>query len=260
MNTIVLSWNTGNELNSHAVRSEVFDREADIAVFPEASDEQGVYADTYQAFANNGYTLRAVDYDDDDNRLDQHQLAVAVKTGLMLHPGADLRPVGMGGRMALQVSLGHTDVLGLHLDDRSESRRQHQATYVARLVRSHAVMLGDFNATHGTDPWSLALRLAEPLVRGSSSNYGTNLRKRTPRESLQAAGQMASGKTLKALKSVGFKDAARRQQPTIKRGPVRLALDHILTRGEVGVVKPTTTIDTEGLTEHSIIMAELTLP
>src|SRR5579875_3459027 len=96
MNTVVLSWNTGNELNSHAVRSVVFDREADIAVFPEASDGNGLYADTYQAFANNGYVLRSVDYDDVDNRLDEHKLAVAVKSEVLLRPGADLRPIGMG--------------------------------------------------------------------------------------------------------------------------------------------------------------------
>ncbi|MBC7764717.1 endonuclease/exonuclease/phosphatase family protein [Microbacteriaceae bacterium] len=123
---------------------------ADIVVIPEFGRKDGIAPQTIEAIAGLSYEYAISDYNDE--RMPALSFAILSKL-----PIVSQHTFGLAGsaRQALQVECRLSDgqlisVIGVHLDDRSESMRKQQITSVVEAVRrvkgQPILVMGDFNA------------------------------------------------------------------------------------------------------------------
>ncbi len=257
--TEIMTHNLRDTLNSRVAQRSILEVGADVIIMPEAASEKhGVENATEQTFSNAGYRLYFVRYGDDDGRADRHYLAMAVKAEL--DDRVRVNSVRLAGRAALALTtIRGEKILGVHFDDRGETRRQAQAKDAIANVGRTALIAGDFNATDGKGLSSAILRLTEPFVRNVETDYIERPFNRTTLENIQAAGQMASGGTIRLFTENGFQDADPARIPTVRRGPIKLQLDHMQYRGDFTLQSPVT-VEAVDYSNHRRILSSFLLP
>lgn len=255
----IVSWNLLDHLNDPLVQHEIINGEPDLGIFPEATAEDvPLEKSTLVTFRNAGYNVFEQKYDDTDGRADRHRLVAIAKPEHI----ADVSSVSLAGRNVFLFNLANgAQFMGGHWDDRTEARRMRMTTEALQWLGRDAIVAGDLNAMHRRGVTTSLLRAARPVANMLPASDPVPGQK-TPR--LQRAGsvgqrltQMASGTTLRAFTNAGFQDADPRKQPTMKKGPIAVQLDHILYRGNVSVVHPTEASDSQGLSDHLKIQARL---
>lgn len=237
----------------------------DVQVISEAapdSEEGGdVLCDARTYLDRHGYEVVDVPYDDEDNRPDTHRLLMAVRRG-RLERFERLRLAGGTGvgRTALRASLtGGIDVIGVHLDDRTEKTRRLQAASVlgAAAVGRTTILAGDMNAMHRWNAMAVVSRAAG-VLRPLSDRLpvgvpGTEQSPMARMNSLyRRVNDMADGGTMELMKRDGYRDA------DICRFPTKgmLQLDHIMVPENV-YVADLERLDVNGLSDHLAIRADL---
>lgn len=130
-------------------------------------------------------------------------------------------------------------IYGVHFDDRSETERQSAAGTVLADYHdadlNEAVVMGDFNAMHKSDPKSRLPRSLGRVIGGIDVDNYYDASRKIQRFSgrLIRICRMADGGTLSQFTSSGFSDADPRFRATTRRGPVGFQLDHILASAGV---------------------------
>lgn len=253
----VVAWNLRDGVNRPEVYEAIVSAEFDIGIFPEAlAEDERVETDAGNTFAKAGYDGYLQAYDDDDGRLDRHNLLVLARPELVVHADA----VRLAGRSAIFLTLhGGTQVAALHLDNRTEKRRLAQAQAATEKIGATAIMAGDFNSMYPTDAIAHILRAMTPIAEILPAREPG--RRMTPVHRIGSRAQwlteMASGATMLHCAKAGFRDADPSNKPTIKSGLVAVQLDHVIYRGRVTVLEPTVVESGKGLSDHSRIRAKL---
>ena len=257
----IISWNLRDGINDPLIQDEIINCEPDIAVFPEAHAEGSVLEQaTKRAFADAGYAMYDRPYDDDDNRKDRHALVVVAKPELV----QSVTKVHLAGRNALKLTLvgeESTQLLGMHLDDRTEARRGRMAAAAIAGLGPNAIGVGDFNAMYRGAHLAGLLRTVRPLTHLLPSRDPVPGEKTPKLHRLGSLSQrttgMASGQTMQVFTEAGFHDASETHEPTMKKGPLAIELDHIIYRGKVQVVRPTQVTSGQNLSDHRKLSARL---
>jgi len=262
----VAAWNVLDKINDPNIYKNALGQETDIAVFPEAYAEgDKLEQATIDYLRQDGrYELFEHPNGDDDGRKDRHVLLVAAKPELI----ASADSVLLASRYAIGLTLTDgTRFLGVHLDDRSEARRQEQATEALKWLGSTAILAGDFNAMHdGFKARTIrkAGRLVEsqeaipPDVKIEQNDLRSRIAAKKGR--FVSLGQrtvaMASGETMKLLAEADLHDADPTHASTMRKGPFSAQLDHILYRGNIRRTQ-TTRVGQRDPSDHNRVHAKL---
>ena len=222
----IASWNIEGRLSipdskkrgsSQQIVSSIKQLNADILVLLEAHTEKSIKdLKSYQQFIDMGYIIQDIPYEDDtalrtDTYTDRLSLIFLSKL-----PIGKVEIIRLGNlRNAISVVISKTknnksfQVIGLHLDDRSEETRIKQIkdlTKIINLSNIPTIVMGDFNSIHGDDLFP-AKFLQTKFVRKLAHFI-------FPKIALKAV-EMAQGKALKLLISkTNLSDADPKHQPT----------------------------------------------
>lgn len=242
--------------------------DADVLVLLEAHSENSLdNLESVQQLADMGYRLFSVPYQDDlASRSDTytHQLSLMLLSRL---PIDSFKTIRLGDtRNALIATMQDKSkqpfrIIGLHLDDRSESTRLRQVQDLSKIIYESqlpTIVVGDFNAMHGEDLWPAK------LLRSKSSQLLANFI--LPNITLRTI-EMARGETLKLLQiNTGLRDVDTKHRPTTTpkmRGlewmpSIRLIqIDHIFVSNNIKVNR--FKIAHDGGSDHRAITANLTI-
>lgn len=275
MSLKIASWNIEGSLsitdpkvrgNSTQILAMLRELNADIVTVAESYSEDSIDAlAALPQLVALGYRVYSVPYQDD---MALRKDAIALQSSLMLLsklPVRKLESVRLGdfrnGLVAMvEYKSGHLlRVIGVHLDDRLEETRLRQVVDLSKIVKAASlptVVMGDFNAMHGSDLWP-AKFLRSPLMKLLSYIVLPSLSRR--------AVEMARGEALRSLGvSSGLVDADPRHQPTATpkiRGlawmpSIRLIqIDHIFISQSLAVRDYTVAAD--GGADHRAISADI---
>jgi len=239
----IASWNIRDGLSGgtedtsqtmHDVVGRVLKMDADIVMLPEAfkaraRTESGrpaeILALASERLLDEGYDVHRVLYGDADNRKDSHGFALLTRLG---GEADEVSTVELGSRRTLQQYIANLSltVTGVHLDDRRETTRLAQARALLEQSTDNQIILGDFNAMHGSVPLARKLRLVramgasmlpvDPPVNRTSllgkMHYKATLANRLT--------GMADGTTMAMFEAAGYVDEDENRTPT--KGPVQL--------------------------------------
>lgn len=225
--------------------NNLHDIQPDIAIFSEAYriGKEDLLPAIIKNIADLGYTVVYGPYDDLDKRSDAHGILLAIRQG---RSSQALRPrlVRIGGRYIAECWLMDeasgeiVHFLGMHLNDRSEAKRQAELNDLMRLIADEpTVLAGDLNSLHRPDASGLKFikaRVIRRLVKMKLWPISEPTGQPEPmtlarRGSLNfRLAEMASGKTLARLLQAGFRDADAHHTPTYPARHPQAQLDHIL--------------------------------
>lgn len=277
----VAAWNVEGRLAFYLERQEgrgspshilkgIAALDADVIVLPEAYNGTRAAKDVETALKSLGYEWIETPYDDPDR---EEEIALYGKSHIRILSRIGFvskEIVRFGGIRNLPVATvidpdsGElVRIIGVHLEDRSEARRQKQIDDIVSFIKhvpAHTIALGDFNAMWTGIPafllGSLVTSLfARLLPSGDLPSELSRLR------------EMAKGTTMRRLRDeAGLHDADSRHRATVtpkKRNfpylpSVRLCqLDHILFSSTLRATE--FTIYKDRGSDHRAISAEVTV-
>jgi endonuclease/exonuclease/phosphatase family metal-dependent hydrolase len=222
----ITSWNIEGRLShSGAKRRGTPDKiflaikklNADILVLLEAHSEATLDDITHaKQLAKLGYTIRSVPYQDDTYlRTDTYtdKLSLMLLSKLPIDKFEIIRLADIRNAFSAIIDIDKNSpkirIIGLHLDDRQESTRLKQVADLSKIINQSQIptmVLGDFNAMHGTDIWPATFLRSKPIAKITQSV--------SPIIASRAV-EMASGSTLKLLESnTRLVDADSKHRPT----------------------------------------------
>jgi endonuclease/exonuclease/phosphatase family metal-dependent hydrolase len=242
----VMAWNVqdaiGDNIRGAGVLREIEARDPDVVTLSEAHrTAEGPANRVLEQLVYRGYNVTEVPYHDTDGRADQHNMVALVKPEVLAD---DPRVIQLAGRnmirFSLNTSAGPIEWAGIHLFDRfarrpDEDRRIFQVNALARQLADcpAAGIAGDFNAMD-TSRLSRFLRAVRPLTYllptsepGEDNDSGI----RRIGSLAERLCSMASGDTLRTLRSYDYENIDPAKQPTVPSARPRVDLDHIMTRG-----------------------------
>ena len=273
----IASWNIEGRLTNLAINRRgtpdhilkgIVKLQADVLFLAEAFGAETPNYDIGKRLAKLGYHIVEVPYDN----ADEPRLKPAVYSPSMMLlsklPIISYQTIRLGDlRNAILAYVKDPTsgkilrILGIHLDDRSESLRLSQVPDLIQLIKNTndpTIVMGDFNAMHGGD--ILPAKLLQSLPIRTAAKYIL------PELALRAV-DMAKGDTLKQIiNQTGLRDADRRHRPTSTpklRGrewlpSVRLMqIDHILASPAINISN--FHISTDGGSDHRAISAMVTI-
>ena len=268
----IASWNIETRLTQlpntrrgtpEDIANEIVNLDADIVFLPEAFNDNEATPETSRHFKQYGYNTISCLYDELD-RSNKESLvakpAMMLMTRFAIKQWHILRPDNSRNMLVAELEMpsgASLHVVGVHFDDKDESRRMRQVPDVIKEVNSHdtpGIILGDFNAMHAnTFPARL---LSHPQVKPIAESLGS-VGKRAVR--------MAHGATMRTImEETGYRDADSRRQPTTTPcmygrewlPSIRLMqIDHILVSPDITVND--FHIQKDGGADHRAITATL---
>lgn len=261
----VMTWNVQDGLakpdKAEAIAEKIHEIDPDITVLTEGTPEKGPIIPEARKILEGLGIVHVRPYNDPDERLDRHTL-VAVARAEFGEP--------IISRPMHRVAMTFPDangfaVAGLHGFDRRKGnqdaenarRRQLSALIGSRAMQNAgpAIILGDLNAMHANAPQGKMLKTVGEIARKFTPSEPGREQSQFRRGVSIAArlGSMATGDTLLMALREGFVDADLSRQPTVRKGPVAVQLDHILVR-QAGV-RSFNVYPHEGLSDHDAIEA-----
>lgn len=261
----VMAWNVRDGLaepnKAEAIAEKIYEVDPDIAILTEGIPEKISIIPEAQEILEELGAIHVRPYSDPDKRLDRHSL-VAVARAEFGKPIIS-RPMH---RVAMTFPDANGFVVaGLHGFDRrngnqdAENARWRQ---LASLIGSRAmqnvgpaIILGDLNAMHARAPQRDVLKTVGKLARKFTPGEPGHEQSRLKRGVSLAMqlGSMATGDALHMTRREGFIDADLDRQPTMRKGPIAVQLDHILVRQ--AIVRSFAIHPHEGLSDHDAISA-----
>lgn len=266
----IASWNIEGRLSditlkkrgSDNILKTIKDIDADILVLLEAHSEISFdnLASQKEKLKKMGYSINSVPYEDDmatrsDSIIKRSSLILLSK--LPIQKFEIIRLANL--RNALMATIGGFRIIGLHLDDRLELTRLNQMKDLVSIIgKSNAptIVMGDFNAMHGTNLWPAGFLRNRPIRLMSKFIF--------PAISIKAV-EMARGEALQLLQdSTNLIDADPRHQPTTTpkmRGrewlpSIRLIqIDHIFASKNIQIKNFQISVD--GGADHRAIIADV---
>lgn len=190
--------------------------DADLLVLLEAHSETSLNnLKPARQLTDMGYRLYNVPYED-DTALRKDIYTKRISLMLLSKLSVDkFEIIRLADKRNAFVAIIHKDktdpfrLIGLHLDDRSESTRLNQVADLSKTINQSdlpTVVVGDFNAMHGDDLWPAKLLRSKP-VRLLSKIILTSI--------FPKVIEMAQGKTLQLLQlSTNLRNADTRHRPT----------------------------------------------
>lgn len=242
----IAAWNTARGLSDPERFGTIWEGieqlDADVVVISESLDRTGVPAEAH--FARElGYQEYTVEYQDQEPHPSRQQYLT-----VLTRIACDRSVMRFATRNGIHVSTSSAgtgqrlDILAVHGDDRDENRRlamyhaalneadKIQRSSVASSMSPDVVIAGDLNSMPAHTLTANVLRSAP--VRGLARVLPhARLRSLATRTT-----QMARGEALGLLEDHGFRNANQMALPTMVRSGLALTLDHILHRGQGGVV------------------------
>lgn len=224
----------------------------DVAVLPEAYDatRPEPVDKAVQRLAQLGYEVLSGPYDETDGRKDQHGIMLLIRKALV-DPKRPSRLVRVGthniaeGWVLDPASRKRLHVFGVHLNDRSEARRQAELDdLLGMLTDDLTIVAGDLNSLYKSDARGKEFRRAW-LIHLLTSLKVMPVHDPTGKPMPNSLGrtgsvyrrlhEMASGKTLERLLAAGFTDADPDHHPTLPASGPFAQLDHIMLSSELRV-------------------------
>lgn len=267
----IVAWNIKDGFDGPdalAIAEKIISQEPDVVFLSEASKQTGGKpAEVINLLREAVGPIAEVDYGDKDARRDTHSfIGIACKEyGI---------PVvrQMAGRRGLLYSAGGVSILGYHGLDRKYrgTRNDHE---IQRVIQAEdaldvlagaapAIIAGDLNTMHGSDPNAQLLRaagwLSDLLPAGEPGEPQSKIAR--VGSLAQRLSAMAFGDSLSVLENAGFVDADPHHAGTkaMVGNFLNVQLDHILTRGV------TTTgfevVPADGLSDHDMVTARFSMP
>lgn len=243
----------------------------DAAVFTEAykAGTEAAAMPSVRQLESLGYYVFYGSYNEHDGRKDRHGLLLAVRTPLIATKKPRLTRVGEHAIVEcwLAPKKGRNiHLLGMHLNDRSEAKRQAELDDLLKLIDTDTptILTGDLNTIHKQDAKGKTFRRAKRihlLVRfklhpktDPTGQPMPNNRGRTG-SIMYRLHEMASGKTIRRLETQGFTDADTAHQPTFPAHSPYAQLDHTLISSHF-LVKRVHVLP-QGSSDHRGIVVEL---
>ena len=279
MSLRIASWNIEGRFSDTGSKSRgtpaniikaIKELDADVLVLPEAHSEHSLndLKSCRQQLGQMGYHIYDVPYQDDmalRSDTGVSRLSLVLLSRLKIDKLQIIRLADV--RNAL-VALAHKDgdnhqfrVIGLHLDDRSETTRLSQIADLSKIINQSelpTIVMGDFNAMHGKDLWPARFLRSKPIRFLSHIIL--------PSVSMLAV-EMARGETLHLLETdTKLSDADIRHQPTTTpkmrklnwMPSIRLIqIDHIFISKNISLEK--FQIASDGGADHRAIIATLSI-
>jgi endonuclease/exonuclease/phosphatase family metal-dependent hydrolase len=186
-----------------------------------------------------GYATYFALSDDVDGRKDQHYLALLIRRRL----DHQVKPIYLGTRNALTVTVGSLLVVLVHFDDRLEATRRVQARQLQYCINdlrnqgfvTNEVVMGDFNATYPTPLGRVVNAAAQCWEWLGLPSHEPDDPDRTwlGRRGglLTRLGGMMTSEALQTFEDMDFTDADSRSQATMPSAFPIAQLDHVLVRG-----------------------------
>jgi len=218
----------------------------DVVFYSEAlrDGSDGNLARVQSGFADLGYSVTPVPYNDVDDRRDRWTGLLVAKKELLR---GDPELIRLGGRTAVQVCIenpntGHAfDFFGAHFDDRSGGNRRAMKSALqlrllldAQRLTGHTVLAGVLNSTAYDDPHAATLRrlrLLRPLAALFAATPGQEPVKGLRRKASLAirAFEMVSDGVVDEFEAAGLFSVDPMRAPTVSALGQRLRLDDLLT-------------------------------
>lgn len=278
MSLKIASWNIEGRLSEkgnvkrgtdkHIIES-IKKLDADILVLLEAHSENSIdEVESKQQLVDMGYNIHSVTYDDDGLKLRADSYASQLSLMILSKfPIDHIEIVSLGGiRNSLIATIQFETnkifrIIGVHLDDRSETTRVKQIKDLTKIVNQSdipTIVMGDFNAMHSSDFWPA--RMLRSYIAKLLSNFIL------PGISSRAI-EMARGDCLKFLQSnTNLSDADPKHRPTSTpkmRGfewlpSIRLIqIDHIFISKNIAINN--FQIAQDGGSDHRAVSAEISI-
>lgn len=243
----------------------------DVAVFTEAykaGDETAIKKPVEQ-LESLGYKVFHGPYDEQDGRKDRHCIMLVARTSLLSTKKPRLTRVGEHNIVESWLTLKkgqHIHLLGMHLNDRNEAKRQAELDDLLRLINIHTptILTGDMNTIHKKEAKGKTFRKAkwvhllvrlklhpktDPTGRPMPNNRGR-------RGSIfYRIHEIASGKTIRRLEENGLTDTDPTHLPTFPAHTPYAQLDHTLISHHFVVSRFERLA--EGSSDHRGIVVEL---
>jgi endonuclease/exonuclease/phosphatase family metal-dependent hydrolase len=220
----IASWNIEGRLSniglqpqrgsSSQIIQQIKSINADLLILLEAHSELTLDdLKSHHQLTSMGYKIYNVPYGDDTPKRQDAAVPRLSMMFLSKLPVKKFDIIKLGNfRNAFMAQVGSDkliQVVGLHLDDRSENTRLQQIGDLIKIIgqpKLPTIVSGDFNAMHGEDRWP-AHFLRNPIVQAITHIVLPNLAER--------ATEMARGETIKLLESkTGLVDADKSHRPT----------------------------------------------
>lgn len=217
----------------------------DVALFTEAykaGTEKAVQPAINQLKAA-GYEILHGPYDEQDGRKDRHGILLAVRSSLVSPKKPRLTRIGEHNIVECWLRYKKEQpihFLGMHLNDRSEAKRQAELNDLLQLIDTHnmpTIISGDLNTIHRSEAKGKTFRTARrihllvrlrlhPITHPTGQPMPNNHGRRG--SIFYRLHEMASGRTIKRLEENGFTDADPTHQPTLPADSPYAQLDHTL--------------------------------
>lgn len=217
-----------------------------------------------------GYYVFHGPYDEQDDRRDRHGLLLAIRKQLVAEKKPCLTRIGKHNIIESWLQYKKNQpihLLGMHLDDRNESRRQTELDDLLELIDINnipTILTGDMNSAHRADAkgkpftkarwihllvvlklWPKTDPTGQPMPNNASRKGSVFYRLH----------EMASGKTIKRMVDAGFTDADSKHRPTYSADSPYAQLDHTLVSKHFKV--KSFEVPYEGSSDHRGIVTEL---
>lgn len=232
----VASWNILDGFSKEDHIDPIIDivrsMEADVAVFPEAYDDNrpDFVEDVTERFKELDYETIHGPYEPLDDHEERHGIMAISRLGtsgrlfrLGVFNAVQLFPVD-------PVTKTTINFVGAHFDDRRETSRLIQARQLVQELfqdQRANVLAGDLNAMHGGD---LRTRLIGNRAVGSLARHVPHARAQSIATRLHG---MASGTTIELLETNSLRDADPSHQPTWPSRWPQFVLDHIMISADI---------------------------
>lgn len=210
---------------------------------------------SHDYFARAGYQVFDSSYVEDrpfgdDNWAKYHQMTL-VRNGI----GALAREVTLGQRYGVvtdvDIAEGPVRIITGYFNEQNEGNRQAQLDDLELLIGDHEVaFIGDINALDGRTAAAKLLRSGLLKATLGGLTFGNGV---VPRLS-----EMASGKTIDRLESMGLRDADPTHAPTMPASRPLFQLDQVRVSSGINAT-PTASITHKDLSDHKLISSTITL-
>jgi endonuclease/exonuclease/phosphatase family metal-dependent hydrolase len=243
----------------------------DVAVFTEACKvgTEAVVTSSIKQLESVGYFVFHGPYNEQDSRKDTHGLLLAVHTSLVSAKKPRLTRIGERNILETWLKLKSgkdIHLLGVHLNDRNETKRQAELDDLLQLIDIDAptILTGDMNTIHKQEAKGKTFRRTKRIhllvrlkLHPKTDPTGQPMPNNRGRigSVMYRLHEMASGKTIKRLEENGFTDTDPSHQPTFPVNSPSAQLDHTLVSHHF-TVKSFKKLP-EGSSDHHGIVVEL---